>query len=109
MSDSPPSHHRPRVLQCVSHLALGGAERVAVSLIETLRNRYDFSVHAIRGMADGQVGTSLHQQLLALEVPVSVGARIPMRFGGVITGAMGLARALHRFRPDLIHLHTEIP
>ena len=109
MSRFDPDQPRPRILQCVSHLALGGAERVAVSLIESLQEQYDFSVYAVRGLADGPVGLSLQQQLQRLAVPVLLGPRVPMRFGGVLTGAMGLNQALRRFRPDLVHLHTEIP
>jgi glycosyltransferase involved in cell wall biosynthesis len=32
-----------------------------------------------------------------------------MRYGGVITSGFGLLRAVHRVKPDLIHLQTEIP
>ncbi|HTO04145.1 MAG TPA: glycosyltransferase family 4 protein [Opitutus sp.] len=107
LSSSP--RRRPRVLHCVSHLALGGAERVAVTLMDSLHADFDFSVHAVRGMGDGEVGASLKQQLAALNIPLVIGPRIPMRFGGMITGGLGLARAVRRFRPEIIHLHTEIP
>ncbi len=100
---------RPRILQCVSHLALGGAERVAVTLMQSLRADYDFGVYAVRGLADGEVGHALKNQLAALRIPVESGPRIPMRFGGVITGAIGFARIIRRWKPDLVHLHTEIP
>lgn len=100
---------RSRILHCVSHLALGGAERVAVTLMESLHADYEFSVHAVRGLADGEVGASLKQRLDELNIPLVIGPRIPMRFGGMITGGLGLAKAVRRFRPELIHLHTEIP
>ena len=103
------SDRRLRVLQCVSHLALGGAERVAVLLMENLQNRYDFSLFAVRGLGDGDVGAALRQRLLERNIPLTSGPRVPMRFGGMVTGAIGLARAVRRFKPDLIHLHTEIP
>jgi glycosyltransferase involved in cell wall biosynthesis len=32
-----------------------------------------------------------------------------MRFGGVALGAIGLTRSVQQFRPDILHLHTEIP
>jgi glycosyltransferase involved in cell wall biosynthesis len=103
------SSTRPKILQCVSHLALGGAERVALSIIKALRDEVDFSVFAVRGLGDGEVGEALRQELNALGVPLSMGPRIPMKFGGMMTGAFGLQRAVREFAPDLIHLHTEIP
>ena len=109
MTLSSSSRRRPRVLHCVSHLALGGAERVAVTLMESLHDDFEFSVHAVRGLDDGAVGASLNKQLSALNIPLVIGPRIPMRFGGMISGGLGLAKAVRRFRPELIHLHTEIP
>ena len=100
---------RPRILQVISHLAVGGAERVALNIAQSLRPHYDFSVYAVRGVADGDVGRDLQRQLGAEQIPLHLGPRVPMRYGGIFTGAIGLARALRRFRPDLLHLHTEIP
>jgi glycosyltransferase involved in cell wall biosynthesis len=77
--------------------------------MESLQHEYDFSLYAVRGLADGEVGASLNQQLQAMNIPVFAGPRIPMRFGGMLTGAIGFARCVRRFKPDLIHLHTEIP
>jgi len=105
----PTPAQRPRVLQCVTHLALGGAERVALTLVEALRNDFDFEIFAVRGMADGDVGQQLAQEVRTLGLPLHIGARVPMRFGGVITSGIGLARVIRRVKPDLIHLHTEIP
>lgn len=109
MSDQPSSAVRPRVLQCVTHLALGGAERVALTIAESLRTEFEFGVFAVRGIGDGTVGATLHQELRTLDVPFYRGPRVPMRFGGMLTGAFALSRAVRAFRPDLIHLHTEIP
>ncbi|MEO6004736.1 MAG: glycosyltransferase family 4 protein [Opitutus sp.] len=100
---------RPHVLHVISHLALGGAERVALSIAHSLRGTYDFSVYAVRGLADGDVGRALEQQLSSSKISLHLGPRVPMRYGGIVTGAMGLARAVRRFAPDLLHLHTEIP
>jgi glycosyltransferase involved in cell wall biosynthesis len=96
-------------LQCVSHLALGGAERVALTLMRALRDEFDFCVHAIRGVGDGDVGQALLDELRRMHIPVNLGPRVPMRFGGLASGAFGLAQSLRRFQPDLVHLHTEIP
>lgn len=80
-----------------------------MTLMESLQHDYDFSVYAVRGLADGEVGSALKQRLRAMTIPVFRGLRIPMRFGGMLTGAIGFARCVQRFKPDLIHLHTEIP
>ena len=103
--DSP----RPRILHCVSHLALGGAERVALTVIRELKHDFDFSVLAIRGVEHGAVGLELRNQLAESNVPLALGSRISMRHGGILTGAYALARAIDRFSPAVIHLHTEIP
>jgi len=100
---------RPRILQCVSHLALGGAERVALTLVEALRDEFDFEIFAVRGLGDGEIGRTLAGEVQKLGLPLHIGARVPMRFGGVITSGIGMARAVRRVKPDLIHLHTEIP
>ncbi|MEO7599841.1 MAG: glycosyltransferase family 4 protein [Opitutus sp.] len=109
MTPSNPPVRPPRILHCVSHLALGGAERVALAIIRELQRDFEFSVFAVRGVADGDVGVALKKQLGAQSIPVHLGPRIPMRRGGIVSGALSLARALERFKPDLLHLHTEIP
>lgn len=106
---SPISSRAPRVLHCVSHLALGGAERIALTIITALREEVDFGLYAVRGLGDGAVGESLRDEVTRLGIPLYLGARVPMRFGGMISGAVGLANAVRRFAPDVIHLHTEIP
>ncbi len=106
---TPPPIRRPRILQVVSHLALGGAERVALTLTEALRNDFDFHLYAVRGIEPGALGAALATEVRSLEIPLHLGARVPMRFGGVITSGIGLTRVVKRVRPDLIHLHTEIP
>jgi glycosyltransferase involved in cell wall biosynthesis len=100
---------RPRILQVVSHLALGGAERVAINVVDALREDFDFTIFAVRGIAPGGLGAALADEIKALDVPLHLGARVPMRFGGVITSGFGLTRVVKRVQPDLIHLHTEIP
>lgn len=100
---------RPKVLQCISNFALGGAERVALDLVRAMETEFAFEIFAVRGVADGLVGQSLLDEARAMGVPVHIGARVPMRFGGVITSGFGLAKTLRRVVPDLIHLHTEIP
>jgi len=88
---------------------LGGAERVALTLVAALRDEFDFEIFAVRGLSDGEVGHTLAEEVRQLGLPLHVGARVPMRFGGVITSGIGMACAVKRVKPDLIHLHTEIP
>ncbi|MFT3868296.1 MAG: glycosyltransferase [Nibricoccus sp.] len=100
---------RPKILQCVTHLALGGAERVALTLSEALRNEFDFEIFAVRGLGDGKLGQDLARDVVHSGIPLHCGKRVPMKFGGVITSGFGLGRVVRQAKPDLIHLHTEIP
>jgi glycosyltransferase involved in cell wall biosynthesis len=109
MSPPSPANRRPRILQVVSHLALGGAERVALTITRALLDEFDFVFYAVRGREPGKFGTALAEEVRQLNVPLHLGARVPMRFGGVITSGIGLTRVVKRVQPDLIHLHTEIP
>ncbi|MDB4473829.1 glycosyltransferase family 4 protein [Opitutaceae bacterium] len=100
---------RPRVLHCITHFALGGAERVAFSLMEALRNEIEFSVFAVRGKINDGVGQAMIERFHEMGIPTDNGLRIPMRYGGMLTGAWSMARAIRRFKPDIVHLHAEIP
>ncbi len=105
----PPATSRPRVLHCLTGFGLGGAERSTITLIGALANRYEFGVHTmLPGIAD-DVGREMHAELTHLRVPCYFGTRLPMKWGGVVTGGRSLARAIRAFQPHLIHLHTEIP
>jgi len=103
------SKNRPKVLHCISHFALGGAERVALAIMSALKSEFDFSVYAVRGLADNDTGRALLQRCQRDQIPVFMGPRIPMRWGGMISGAAGLQRAVNQSHPDLIHQHCEIP
>ena len=100
---------QPRVLHVISHFALGGAERVALTIIKSLESEFSFSIHAVRGRRDDGVGKALEQEVQAEGIPYHTGSSIPMRYGGMLTGAYGLARSIRRFDPDIVHLHSEIP
>lgn len=99
----------PRVLQIVSHLALGGAERVAFVLARGLRQRFDFGFYAATGVDPGDVGQSMKRELEALRIPLFVGTKLPIKWGGMAMAGALSAIAVKRFRPDIIHLHTEVP
>ncbi|MBB5234093.1 glycosyltransferase [Deinococcus budaensis] len=100
---------RPRVLHVVSHLDLGGAEEVAISLTEGLSAEYDTHFFAVGGVSSGEVGQAMQARLRALGVPVHCGTPLAMKRGGLAHAGARLAALLRRLRPELIHLHTEIP
>lgn len=103
------SARRPKILHCISHLALGGAEEVALSIIELLHADYDFGVFTVRsGVADA-VGRRMQKQLRDLNVPVFQGTSVDFKYGGALFAARSLRRAINEFKPDIIHLHTEMP
>jgi glycosyltransferase involved in cell wall biosynthesis len=102
-------HRRPRVLHGITHLALGGAEQIAFAVSRGLSSRCDFGVFCACEHAPDAVGATMLRELRAAGVPVYPGTRWPMKLGGMIPAGRALARAVRDFRPDLIHLHTEIP
>lgn len=99
----------PRILHCITWFRLGGAERVAVSLASELHPRFEFAVHAILGVPPDAFGRDLQAKLRAHHISHHAGPRLPVKFGGLLTGALSLLRTIDRVRPDIIHLHTEIP
>lgn len=100
---------RPRVLQVITHFALGGAEKIALALVHGLGSGIDFAVFAVRDEEPDDVGRAMLRQLAAAGVPFRCGSRLAPRSGGLLLGALALAREVRRFRPDLLHVHTEIP
>lgn len=104
-----PSSARPRVLHAITHLALGGAERIALSLVRELRGEFEFAVFAVNGVGADAVGQSMRQELADLGIPLFNGWRLPLKWGGLAAAAFAADHTLRRFQPDLVHLHTEIP
>ena len=108
-ASTPAQPRRPRVLQVITHLALGGAERVTINLMRGLREQFEFALFAANGVEHSQIGVSMKAELDEIGVPLFVGTSAPIKFGGMLLAGMRSAKAVHRFHPDLIHLHTEIP
>lgn len=107
---TPSQRNRPlRVLQFVTRLGLGGAERVALSIEQGLRNDFEFAVFAVRGTERSGIGRAMRQSLIDLNVPLFEGSRVPIKAGGMVVAGFHGARAVRAFRPDIVHLHTEIP
>lgn len=104
------TEHRPRVLHVITHLAMGGAENVALGLVEALHPSVDFTLFAVLGTDDpGAVGRDMAARLARCDVPWRYGTRRGFKSGGVIAAAWSLIRAVEDWRPDVIHVHTEIP
>ncbi|MDP1581066.1 MAG: glycosyltransferase family 4 protein [Candidatus Didemnitutus sp.] len=98
---------RLRVLQCITRLSLGGAERIAFSLVRGLRHEIDFAVFTVHGAGADAIGAEMRAELAALGVPWFRGTGVPMKAGGMIPGAWALARAIREFQPDVVHFHAE--
>lgn len=99
----------PRVLHVVTRLGLGGAEAVAVSIAEGLNHEIPGAIFAVRGVRRSAVGAKLEKRLRNACLPLFTGPEWPLKAGGMIPAAFALKRAIRRFEPDVIHLHTEIP
>lgn len=100
---------RPRVLHFITHLGLGGAESVVLTLIRQLRDEFDFAVYTACGVEDNAIGHQMRDELAGREVPVFAGTAVGIKAGGLLPAGWRALRAVQRFRPDLVHLHTEIP
>ena len=100
----------PRIMHVITHLDVGGAERVAMQLTEGLRDRFRFTMFTVRRDAQlNDVGTAMAARLAGWGVPVFVGTQRGFKQGGALEAAMMLARTVVRERIDVIHLHTEEP
>lgn len=101
---------RPRVLHVITHLDMGGAENVALALIDALRDRADFALFAVlEDPTPGAVGRDMAARLAGWGVPVRYGTRRGFKSGGVLLAAHALARAIAEQQADVVHVHTEIP
>lgn len=101
---------RLRVLHVITHIDMGGAENVALGLIDGLRDRVDFALFAVLGEGGlSAVGRDMAARLDRWNVPYGFGTTNGFKSGGVIVAARALARMVAQQRPDVIHVHTEIP
>lgn len=97
------------MLHVITKLDMGGAEMIALDLVSALRSDVDFAVATVLDVDPSPVGKVMAGRLADLDVLVLQGARGHYKKGGALHSAWRLARAVARFRPDLVHLHTEMP
>jgi glycosyltransferase involved in cell wall biosynthesis len=103
------AERRLRVLQVITHLDLGGAESIAISLVEELHDRHEASVFAVMGLGDGPVAQSMAARLDATGTIRYDGTALPFKRGGLLQAGIRLAKLIQATRPDIVHLHTELP
>ena len=99
-----------RILHVVTRLGLGGAERVAETLATASAARgHHVSLLPIVAARDHAYRDEMTRRLAAQGVEVAASAASSTAKIAVLEGAGRLARAVARVRPDVVHLHTEIP
>jgi glycosyltransferase involved in cell wall biosynthesis len=104
------SSQRPRVLSIITHLALGGAENVALALMEALRDHFAFELFVVLAEGrEGDIGRRMIERMAAANIPITFGTERAFKRGGVIEAAWVLRRLLNSLRLALVHVHTEIP
>lgn len=98
------------ILHVVTRLGLGGAERVAETLASGSAGRGDqAALLAIAGTNDRAIAHQMRANLAIRGVTLIDGGASSSARLAVLGGARRLGRAVDRLRPDVIHLHTEIP
>lgn len=108
MNDHSSSVRQPRVLLCITRLGLGGAEQVALTLLELLQQRITFAVFTAYSTIDDEIGVRMRNQLTASGVRWFHGSRWPVKRGGLLLAGLALGRAIREFQPDCLHYHAEI-
>lgn len=99
-----------RVMHIITHLDLGGAEGVALQLLEGLHPRVVAAIFAVlQAGASSNIGLDMARRAHDAGASVYFGTGRGFKSGGVVVAAWRLVRALREFRPDVIHVHTEIP
>jgi glycosyltransferase involved in cell wall biosynthesis len=109
MNSARPAPRRLRVLQCITRLGLGGAERVAFDLVRGLRSQIDFAIFTVYAASGDAIGEEMRAEIATTNTPWFTGTRIPMKCGGMVPAGLALRRTVHEFGPDIVHFHSETP
>jgi glycosyltransferase involved in cell wall biosynthesis len=89
---------------------MGGAERVAESLATGLVARgHEVTLATVAGVRDHEVARHMRETLASGGVRVTRGASAASAKVATVEAALRLRGTVDRIRPDLVHLHTEIP
>ena len=48
----------------------------------------------------------MQREVEQMHVPLFVGTSVPIKYGGMLLSGLWHSRAVKRFKPDVIHLHT---
>lgn len=107
MSPQSEAKLRPKVLHCINRLGLGGSEHVAFALMRQLGDRIAPAFFTAKPPATDGVGLALREEIERLGIPWYGGSRLAMKHGGMLLGGLALARAIRKWRPDVVHYHAE--
>ena len=99
-----------QILQVVTRLGMGGAERVAESLATGLVARgHEVTLAPVAGVRDHDVARHMRETLAGGGVRAVRGGSASSAKVAAIEAALRLRQTVERVRPDVVHLHTEIP
>lgn len=98
-----------RILHVISHYELGGAEKCTFELSRLFDGRAVMGVAAVFGNDSSDIGQCLTRVARKSGVAIFNGVRFPRKLGGFLAAAWKLRRIVRDFRPDIIHLNTELP
>ena len=98
-----------RVINCITHFSLGGAEQAVFSIIRSLHKEVDFIVFTVQGGVSDDFGLHLRRKVVELGISVFEGTKWKLKYGGFLEAAIRLIGVIKNENPTAIHLHTEIP
>ena len=98
-----------KILHVITHFELGGAEKCTFELGGFLGGRVDMAIAAVLGNDKSIVGAGLTNTAREYGATIFNGVKLPWKFGGFLFAAFKLRRIIRDFKPDIIHLNTEVP
>jgi glycosyltransferase involved in cell wall biosynthesis len=100
-----------RVVHLVTKLGIGGAERMAETLATaSVAEGFDVSVLAVGQAEESDVlAAVMRKSLEAAGVHVVLASRSRSKKASAARAAPGTARYLRDWKPDVVHVHTEVP